>query len=311
MTVLLTGASGFLGRHVLTELADYPLRLLALPDDPSLSELQEHGQVVIGDVTRAESLPPALEGVTQVVHLAGWVKGGRGPAERFMAINGQGTANLARAAAEAGVQHFIYTSSITVYGYVRDADEDAPLVPTPGYPVSKIRAEEVLRQFLPMQATILRFPLVIGAGDTGFLCPALAGFRQAGRVVLVGSGQAPWSVLAVRDAARAIALCLSRPETRGQTYNVVGETITNGELLRAMGEGVGCTGEVRLPYALAWLLGALAEIRGGGGLTRAQVQALSLPLAMRGDRFARLGFTPQTSWREALAQGIAWCAKTD
>lgn len=309
MTILLTGASGFLGRHVLAQLGGQPWRLLVLPDDPTWPELREHGEVVTGDVTHPESLPPAVNGVAQVVHLAGYVKSGRGPVETFMAVNTQGTANLAQAAKAAGVAHFIYPSSITVYGYVQDADEGAPLVSTPGYPASKIHAERALRQLLPDQTTILRLPLVLGAGDAGFMCPALQGFRQAGRVILIGSGQAPWSVLAASDAARAIALCLARPETRGTTYNVVGETITNGELLRAIGTGAGCTKEIRLPYAIAWMVAGLTEVMGRDGLTRAQVTALSRPLSMNGDRFTRLGFAAQTSWRDALAEGIAWCVE--
>jgi nucleoside-diphosphate-sugar epimerase len=311
MTILVTGASGFLGRHVLARLADHSLRLLVLPDDPALPELQKQASVVAGDVTHPESLRPALEGVTQVVHLAGRVDGGRGPTTAFMEVNARGTANLARTAAEAGVVHFIYPSSITVYGYVYDADESAPLVRTPGYPASKIEAEWNLRQIVPAQATVLRMPLLLGAGDTGFLCPMLQGFRQAGRVVIVGSGQAPWTVLAAADAAEAIALCLAKPATRGRTYNVVGETVTNGKLLRAIGAGANCTRETHLPYAVAWASAALAGIAGRVRLTRTQVQALSRPLSMHGDRFARLGFVARTGWREALDQGIAWCRKKE
>lgn len=307
MTILLTGASGFLGRHVLERLADRPLRLLVRPDSPALDELQGRAEVVIGDVTDPQSLPPALAGVTQVVHMAGYVKGGYGPIQAFMETNAQGTANVARAAGEAGVAQFIYTSSITIYGSVRAAVETAPLVPTPGYAESKIHAERALRQLLPDQGTILRLPLILGAGDAGFLCPAMQGFRQAGRVILIGSGQVPWSVVTASDAARAIALCLDKPETRGQVYNAVGETITNGELLRGIGAGAGCTRDLRLPYVVGWLVAALTEITGREGLTRVQARALSQPLAMNGQRFAQLGFVAETGWREALDQGVAWC----
>ena len=309
MTILLTGASGFLGRHVLSQLAKQPLRLLVLPNDPALPELRKQAQVVTGDVTWPESLVPALVGVTHVIHLAGHVNGGRGPAETYMTINAQGTSNLAQAAQAAGVGHFIYPSSITVYGHVQDADEAAPLAPTPGYAASKIQAERALRELLPEQTTILRLPLVLGAGDTGFMCPALNGFRKAGRIILVGSDQAPWSVLAASDAAQAISLCLAQPETRGSTYNVVGETITNGELLRAIGARADCHQETRLSYPIAWTIAALAELMGRDGLTRAQVQALSRPLSMNGSRFAQLGFVAKTNWREALDQAATWCGK--
>ena len=300
MKVLLTGASGFLGKHVLKLLVGYPLRLLVLPDDQALPELQRYAETVTADITLPESLPSALDGVTHIVHLAGYVNGGRGPIEKFMSINAQGTFNLAQAAIDAGATQFIYTSSITVYGHTQGAHEAFPLVPTPGYPASKIQAENALSQLLPEKATILRLPLVLGAGDNGFMCPVIHAFRQSGKVVIIGSGHAPWSVLAANDAARAIVLCLSKLETLGCTYNVLGETITNGELLRAIGDEANCSKKFYFPYCAAWIVAALTELIGRDGLTREQVRALSHPLSMNGDRFARLGFF----WKNVLARGI-------
>ncbi len=76
MTVLLTSASGFLGRYVLAALVDHqPLRLLLLPHDPALPQLRERAEVVVGDVTQPDSLPAAFAGVTHVIHLAGYVIG--------------------------------------------------------------------------------------------------------------------------------------------------------------------------------------------------------------------------------------------
>ena len=85
-------------------------------------------------------------------------------------------------------------------------------------------------------------------------------------------------------------------ETRGNTYNVLGETITNGTLLRAIGAGANCTNSSQ-------------KCAVGDGLTRAQVQALSQPLSMNGDRFAQLGFVAKTGWREALTQATDWCTE--
>ncbi len=302
MTILITGASGFIGSHVMAELKGWPLRLLVQPGDPDLPELRREHDVVVGDVTHPESLPAALQGVSQVVHMAGSVNGGRGPMETFRAVNAQGTANLARAAGQAGIEQLVYPSSITVYGHVRDADETYPLVRTPGYPESKIEAEAALREELGERVTILRLPLVLGAGDKGFMEPALQGFRQAGAAIVVGSGKEPWSILSAVDAARAIHLALDRPETRGQIYNVVGETILNGDLLRAMGSAAGSTRDIHLPYPIGWTIGALSELTGRGGMTRDQIKALSRPMSMDGQRFQALGFAAKQSWQEALAE---------
>jgi nucleoside-diphosphate-sugar epimerase len=62
MTLLLTGGSGFLGRHVLAQLEGQPLRLFVLPDDPALPELRKQAEVVTGDVTRPEGRPDRAGG---------------------------------------------------------------------------------------------------------------------------------------------------------------------------------------------------------------------------------------------------------
>ena len=86
------------------------------------------------------------------------------------------------------------------------------------------------------------------------------------------------------------------------TYNVLGETITNGELLRAIGNEANCSKEFHLPYCVAWIVAALTELIGRDGLTREQVRALSHPLSMNGDCFAKLGFFGKTPWQAALRQ---------
>lgn len=62
----------------------------------------------------------------------------------------------------------------------------------------------------------------------------------------------------------------------------------------------GCRGEIRLPYAIAWLIAALAELAGREGLTRAQVQALSRPRSIQGEHFAQVGFEAKTVWRQVV-----------
>lgn len=307
MTILVTGATGFLGRHVLPLLLKRKARALVLPEDPDAEQLKtSHVNIAYGDVTDPATLPDALAGVKQVIHLAGFVNGGQGAPEEFMRANAQGTANLAQAARAAHVEHFVYSSSITVYGLVANAHEDAQLEPTPGYPLSKIEAEKVIRETLGEQATILRFPLVLGVGDKGFMQPAVLGFQKAGRVTIVGSGREPWSVICANDAARALVMALDKTETRGQTYNVTGALITNGELLSAMGEDAGCKAITRIPKMLAMGVAWFSELFNQHILTRDQVLALSNPLSADSSRFEALGFAPESNWRTVLAESVEW-----
>jgi nucleoside-diphosphate-sugar epimerase len=308
MTILLTGATGFLGRHVLPMLEGRDVRILVLPDEPFS---MDGAEVVRIDLTEPGDLSLMLSGVQSVIHLAGLVGGGYGDPADFMRVNAQGTTALAQAAHDAGVEQFIYSSSITVYGLVADALEDQPVELTPGYPESKIGAENALRDLLPDQSTILRFPLVIGAGDTGFMLPAVKGFRESGRVVVIGSGQQPWSVISAHDAARALVFALDHPETRGQVYNVTGATITNGALLEAIGEEAGCEKVSRLPTALAMGVAALSELTGNSALTRDQARALSSPLSADSSRFEALGFQPEVAWRDALHAGVQWALEQE
>lgn len=302
MKILLTGATGFLGRHLLPLLSGHTVRALVLPGDPDAAKLAAGGiEIVHGDVTNPAGLVDAVKDIEAVIHLAGKVDGGVGTPADFTRINAQGTANLAKAAHDAGVERVLYSSSITIYGLVAGAQEDDPLEPTPGYPRSKIEAEAALHEHLADRATILRFPLIIGAGDTGFMLPAVQGFRESGQVIIIGSGREPWSTISARDAARALVMALETSETRGQTYNVNGATVTNGELLEAIGQDAGCTKVTRLPYALAWLVATFT-----GVLSRDQARALSNPLSFDASRFEALGYRPLDDWRTALAEGVAW-----
>lgn len=312
MTILVTGATGFLGRHLLPLLAGRRVRVLVLPGDPERDHLQTMPvEIVEGDVTVLPTLIKPLHGIRQVIHLAGLVNGGQGNPEDFIRVNTQGTANLARACRMAGVEHFVYSSSTTIYGSGADVHEDAQLQPTPGYPISKIKAEHALRELLGNSSAVLRFPLVLGASDRGFMRPTVHAFQKIGRVIIIGSGREKWSVISAGDAARALIMAIDKPlETRGQTYNVTGALTTNGELLQAIGAGAGCRQIVHIPISLAMGIARLSELLHWQVFTRDQVLALSGPLFANSSRFEALGFTPESNWRTVLAEGVEWSLRT-
>src|SRR5215207_5245192 len=115
-TVLVTGATGFLGGVTARRLAQDGARVRALARSPERAKYLrdcENIELVYGDITQPETLQPIMDGVDTVFHTAV----DYGSMERQRAVNVEGTRNLANAAADAGVRRLVHVSSIAVYGY--------------------------------------------------------------------------------------------------------------------------------------------------------------------------------------------------
>jgi nucleoside-diphosphate-sugar epimerase len=168
--VLVTGATGFLGRAAVAAFADdgHAIRAAArrapLPPFPDSVEVVQHP-----DLAETFDWRPLLEGVETIIHLAGIERGLR--SAPYDLVNHQATARLANAAAEAGIRHFIYASSLAAQNgpaadhALTERDAAAP-VDAPGR--SKLAAEEAVRAS-GVPFTILRLAPVYGPGMTGGL----------------------------------------------------------------------------------------------------------------------------------------------
>jgi nucleoside-diphosphate-sugar epimerase len=156
--------------------------------------------LVAGELADADSLTRAVRGVDTVIHLAG-----RATFESYHVVRPtlvEGTASLARAAAAAGVEQFIFASSTLVYdGIGAPADERTLPAPWSGYGRSKLEAEAALARVAAegkMRIGALRLPHVYGARD------AMFAMARRGLLVSPGTGNNPFSHLSVDDAARAL-----------------------------------------------------------------------------------------------------------
>lgn len=217
--VLVTGASGFLGRAVVDALADDGKTVRAamrFAPDPPLDGVQV---VYQPDLAKAIDWRPLVKDVDTVIHLAG-IEHGKRPAN-YDRINHVATARLAGAARRAGVRHFVFVSSIRAQsGPSADhalTERDAA-APSDAYGRSKFAAEEAVRAS-GVPFTILRLVPVYGPGMRG---PLASLFRTA----------ASWWPLPVRDFTNrrsylgldnfisALRFVLATPVTTGQTYVV-------------------------------------------------------------------------------------------
>ncbi len=171
MRILLTGGSGFVGGHLAHALVaqGHDLRLLVrTTSDTSFVDGVDY-EPIIGDLREPQTLASACDGVDVVVHAAAVLRAVR--QRNFMRTNQEGTANLAEAAAAAGVERFVQISSIAAQGPAPDRKPESPdtaLHPVSAYGRSKAAGEaELLEQTGRMSITILRPPMIYGPGDTG------------------------------------------------------------------------------------------------------------------------------------------------
>ena len=169
MLLALTGATGFIGQHLLRELPKRGHRLRVLLRRPAAVPI-EAASAVIGDLARPRNMAAALEGVDAVIHSAGLAHAMSGiPEDDYRVINTEATIGLARAARRAGARRFIFLSSIraqcgpTADTVMTEAIEPAP---TDAYGKSKLAAERGLAE-LDIDWVALRATLVYGPGVKG------------------------------------------------------------------------------------------------------------------------------------------------
>jgi 2-alkyl-3-oxoalkanoate reductase len=240
--VLLTGATGFLGRAVCEGLrarGDRPVRLLVherAPDPPPAGF-----EVIAADLARPGSLSGLCRGVETVLHVASYI--GDDP-ERLEAVNVRGTEALVSEARAAGVRRFAYVSSAAVYGYAvhRNARETEVAV-DPATPISRSRAGAE-RAVLAAGGLVLRPLFVYGRGDTRFLPVIIRSLERF--PFMIAGGRARLSVISVDDLAAALIALADGRETAppGGVYHATdGHPIRFRDIAAALRRELG----VRLP----------------------------------------------------------------
>jgi len=250
--VLVTGATGFIGRELCRDLLDCEYKVTAAvrrikndADIPATIEQREVGK--IGPRTRWNTI---LDGVTTIIHLVSEAELPSAPSQslldRYRIVNVEGTRSLEIAAAARDVQRIIFMSTIKVNGEITLTDvpfsENHPPQPQNAYAQSKWEAEQLLLSACRSSSvglTVLRPPIVYGPHGSGnFL--ALMRLVDRGWPLPLASIQNKRSLIYVKNLTSAVIACLKAPQAAGKTYLVSdGTDVSTPEWIRTIASASG------------------------------------------------------------------------
>lgn len=320
-TLLVTGATGFLGRALVERLARHSdaleIRLL-VRNLQRAERLKDLPRVTIfqGDLTQPDTLPDAVRGC-QIVFHSGAALGGDLALQ--MAANRDGTRNLATAAANAAVERFVHVSSIAIYGYRHHQDVIEETPPSPSYDpynVSKLAAEQALKDVASahqIDYTIIRPGMIYGPGSRAWTGQM---FRMARRslTIFIGSGKGSTYPIHVDDVIDLLLIAATHPNAVGETFNCTPDPSPTwreflGGYARLAGHADGRW--LGVPPRLLWPVIQLIARLSPAASRQRDLPAL-LPFSQRyitykTDKARRLlGWTPKVSLQQGIDGTAVW-----
>jgi UDP-glucose 4-epimerase len=246
--ILVTGASGFIGRRLCSALLcrgavvkGTARRLAALPEGVT--------PCPVGEIGGATDWREALQGLDAVIHLAAQLSPGeraeQAGAESFAEVNARGTENLARQAAAAGVRRFVFVSTVKVHGETTSDSpfrEGSELRPADAYARSKCDAEQRLRALAEsavMELTVVRPPLVYGPGGGGNVLRLIQAI-DTNVPLPFGRIRNKRSLVSVDNLVEFLWLCATEARAAGEIFLVSdGEDLSTADLVRAIAKHLG------------------------------------------------------------------------
>jgi nucleoside-diphosphate-sugar epimerase len=323
-TCLITGATGFVGGHLAEAAGARGLTVRALARAGSDTALLDRlgAEVCRGDLGDPGAVRKAVEGVDFVFHCAAKV-GDRGPVEEYRAVNVEALRVLLDAVTGRPLRRFVHLSSLGVYEarhhYGTDESEPLPDQHIDAYTQTKVESERLALQYQRehgVPVVVLRPGFIYGPRDRTVM-PKLVKRLAAGKVHYLGGDLRALNTIYVGNLVEAVFLAAENPGAVGQVYNLTdGELVTRRRFFEAVCHGLDLpTPHQRLPRRLAGLVvrvlhwqGLRATRKGRRAfLPPAQYKFLLLNLVFSIEKARReLGYQPNTTFDEGIAQTIAW-----
>lgn len=315
MRAFITGASGFIGAHLVSRLLQDKWQVTILQHKTNLEGLQGY-QAVQGDIRDPKTLKNVLKGTDVLFHLAAALGASQISKKEFSAINVQGTENVLQAAADASVGKVIHFSSAGVLGSVRGnrpVGETHTPSPLDVYDRTKLEGENIALRFATRgeNVAVVRPGWVYGPGDrrTFKLIKAIA----SKKFLLLTKGSTCQTPVYIDDLVRGALLCASRAGS-GEIYHLAGkEGLTVKEMAQTIAQAANVPlAQFPLPlFALkvaAWkiekayaLFGKEAPLTRGKLAFFAHPKPLSIQKAVN-----ELGYEPRWDFKKGMEAAVAW-----
>ncbi|AGK59146.1 NAD-dependent epimerase/dehydratase [Hyphomicrobium denitrificans 1NES1] len=304
--ILVTGASGFIGKHLVRSLSESGYLVRAAARQPVIFDDPNVEGIALGDMSRSFAAEYVVRGVDAVIHAAGMAHARAGiPDAAYTAINVDATRQLARAARAARVKRFVLISSVRAQvGASHDGvvTEATPASPTDAYGRSKIAAEAITAELLAGSGThwtVLRPVLVYGPGVKGNMA-ALMRLAASPYPLPFGAMKGRRSLLSIGNLLAAIKHVLGAEAAKDASFIVADSTpVTIADIIRALRKGRGHP-SMLLP---------IPEVAIAAALRMAGKAEIADRLS--GDLVADAGRLRQTGWQpvEATAEALASAAR--
>ncbi len=324
MTVLVTGATGFLGSALTMELVKQKqdVRILVRDEQKARQQFGDAVTIVHGEITDAAQVQEAVDGATVVYHLVGRLYHPSVPTELYRETHVEGTRILLNACkGQSQLRRIVHCSTTGVLGVTgnrKPAGEDAPFAPTNPYEATKLEGEllalSAYKEYgLPV--SVIRPGLVYGPGDLHLL-----GFFSSinkGRPSLIGGGRALIHPVYINDMTDAFLLSAERQEAIGRSYNIAGDhPVSFKALSTAIAHALGRElpkGDIPLPLAnlASDIFSVIPGLQGERApLTRSRVKFLTNSRVYSIERARKeLGYVPKVGLDEGMKMTAVWYQK--
>jgi dihydroflavonol-4-reductase len=322
MTTLITGGTGFIGSRMALRLrrSGVPVRILAQRNTPAerqnLQELEAAGaEILEGSVTDPAAVVRASVEVDTVYHFAAAQHEANVPPQHYHHVNVEGTRQVLDAAHAAGVRRFVHGSTIGVFGRNGSdvISEHSPLQPENLYGVTKLAAEDVVRNYMTkLDCVVVRISETYGPGDRRLL--KLFKALKSGRFFHIGREQNLHHPVYIDDLLDGLQLAASQPAAPGGTFILPGpRALTTQEMIDTIARALRVTpSKLRLPLAPLRAIAVTMEKTLGPLGIQPPLHRRRLDFFVRSFRFTDdrahllLGYQPSIDFDEGARRTAAW-----